>query len=344
MEQSLNPFISNPYQVGFLESQEALGQQAWDRLVPRLQNTKSFQALVELRDLKRMLMTSASLFAKAYDELTRTRTRDFARSKLVEDMSDVPKAVADNFLNHHFGWAPFIKDLTKTIELLFVQLDVVKQISRDNGNWIRRGRSMSKTEVTTTISSGYAGGLPWRNEFDLMCNNINPSQYSPYSWLQKQTIRSSLWAKGEFSYYRPEFDLTRFDYLSSFNRVRRMLTIHGLRVNPSTLWQVTPWSWLIDWFTGFGAWLARVQNIQDDGIVAKFLYLMRKVEKTTTHEVTVNWKDGPQTFSWSDSFDSKQREEANNPFGFTLPAGGLSAKQLAILAALGLSRRRPAGG
>jgi hypothetical protein len=344
MGPALDFAVDDPYQVGYLDSNEALGPQAFDRLRPRLGEVGGFVAIAELRDLPKMLRTSAMVFKNQWEDLTHTTTRGYRRQRLIYDMSNVHKTVADNFLNHAFGWAPFISDLSKTLETLKHQRKIMEQMSRDNGNWIKRARTMSQTNAVTSVRSGYAGGLPWRSEFDSMCNNINPSQYSPYQWSQTDSVEEQTWAVGQFSYYRPEYDLNRTDYLDGFNQLRRVLTLYGVRVNPSTLWQITPWSWLIDWFTGFGSWLSRVTSIVQDDIAAKYLYIMKTSHKVTQHDVTVNWKDGPRSFSWKNEISSKQREEANNPFGFTLPSGGLSAKQIAIMAALGLSRSKPLSG
>lgn len=330
MSSALNLFVADPWTSGHLESQEALGPMAFDKLRPRLQQLDLGVSLGESLEIGRMLRTSSSFFKNRWEEMGGRRG--------TLSMSSTRKEVSSHFLNHTFGWTPFVSDLSKVLETLKHQMALMRQISRDNGNWIKRARTLSKTDVVTAERSGYAGGLPWRNEFDLMCNNIVPNLYSPYQWRQVDTIRQSTWAVGQFSYYRPEFDLNRMEYLSAFDKVQRVLTLYGLRVNPSTLWEITPWSWLVDWFTGFGTWLKRIVDIGSDGIAAKYLYIMRKVEKTTRHSVFVNWIDGPQSLNWSNSLDSKQREEANNPFGFTLPGGGLSPKQLAIMAALGLSR------
>jgi len=341
---ALNLFVDDPYHDGYLDSQEALGPQAFDRLRPRLSEVNGFVALAELRDLPKMLTTSASAFKNQWEDLTHTTTRGYRRSRLIYDMSNVHKATADHFLNHAFGWAPFISDLSKFLNTVQDQTKIMEQMSRDNGNWVKRARTMSQTENVTLIQQGYAGGLPWRPEFDSMCNNIDLSLYSPYRWVQTTSVLERTWAVGQFSYYRPEYDLNRLDYLSGLNQVRRAFTLYGVRINPSTLWQITPWSWLFDWFAGFGTWLSRVTSIVQDEIAAKYLYIMKTTQRVTSHDVTVNWKDGVHQLHWSNSQSTKQRVESNNPFGFTLPAGGLSAKQIAIMVALGLSRSKPLSG
>jgi hypothetical protein len=143
---------------------------------------------------------------------------------------------------------------------------------------------------------------------------------------------------GEFTYYRPEFDATRSDYESNWKEAMRLVSIYGARINPSFLWKITPWTWLFDWFAGFGTYLDRIQSYFLDGVVSKYMYIMEHSTKESLHTIDVNWKTGVSTFSWSNVVETKQRELAESPFSYSLPVGGLSPKQLAILTALGLSR------
>jgi hypothetical protein len=119
--------------------------------------------------------------------------------------------------------------------------------------------------------------------------------------------------------------------------VKRQLLLFGLRINPTHLWQIMPWSWLIDWFTNLGDIIARVDEQFNDGMVAKYLYVMRSQNTTIRSNHSYNFWSGTQTFSFERSLLTKQRRSADSPYGFVL-GGDLTTSQWSILAALGLSR------
>jgi hypothetical protein len=195
------------------------------------------------------------------------------------------------------------------------------------------------TEHQDTQHSGYTTGLAWRPEFDSMTSDMLPGTYSRYSSEFRDISITTIWAAGSFTYYRPEFDKTLSDYESNWNEAMRLLTLYGARINPYILWKVTPWTWLLDWFVGIGTIIDRAVSWSMDGVVSRYMYLMKKTSTVRVHSASVNWNNGLQTFGWISNYETKQREVADNNFSFRL-SGSLSARQLAIISALGLSRKR----
>jgi hypothetical protein len=65
--------------------------------------------------------------------------------------------------------------------------------------------------------------------------------------------------------------------------------------------------------------------------------VMRRESRVKRLTVDVNWRSGLKTMSWERVINLKQRADADNPFSFHL-SGSLSAKQIAIMSALGISR------
>jgi hypothetical protein len=108
-------------------------------------------------------------------------------------------------------------------------------------------------------------------------------------------------------------------------------------VNPSNIYKATPWTWAIDWFTHFGHNIDQMQD-QLDNIAFKYLYVTH--HKITQYVFTQHLplKDmGVQHLTWTRVNETKQRREADSPFGFGLSWSQLSANQIAILAALGVT-------
>jgi hypothetical protein len=345
-----NLAVVDPYEDGLLVSNDALGSEAYDRIRPTLNHADVSVFSYEMKDTARMLKTSGAFFKNVFSsyapraQLRSTAVDDswirnfFERNRRIA--GDKSKKAADHYLNHQFGWVPFVNDLLKINETYQNQRRYIDQITKDNGSWIRRVRTLS-SENTETLDThgGYQQGIGWRTEFSQMCNNISASELSSIKLTRTVVNTTRTWAAGSFTYYRPEFDKSLSDYESNWNEAMRLLTLYGARINPYVLWKVTPWTWLLDWFVGVGTLIDRAVSWAFDGVVSRYMYLMQHNISAMKHSVHINWKDGPTTLTWLNYIESKQREVADNNFSFRL-SGTLSARQLAIIAALGLSRRR----
>jgi len=341
---------ADPYDGGILTSESALGSEAYDRLRPKLSHADASVFLYELKDTSRMVSTSMHLYKDVFRQFA---TKEELKSVVVSDewlhryweslrrltpTNQTARKAADNYLNHTFGWVPFVNDLIKLNDAYENQRAYVDQITKDNGAWIRRVRTLSDDHTETVDShSGLTQGIAWRPEFDSMTSDMISGTYSRYRLDRKTIHHSRVWAAGSFTYYRPEFDKSLSDYESNWKSAMRLLTIYGARINPYILWKVTPWTWLVDWFVGVGTLIDRAVSWGLDGVVSRYMYLMKHSITSVQHTVTVNWNNGPATFGWVNNFDSKQREIADNNFSFRL-SGALTPRQLAIMAALGITR------
>jgi hypothetical protein len=76
----------------------------------------------------------------------------------------------------------------------------------------------------------------------------------------KRTIRAfSTW---EYFVPHPE---GLHDRLSSY--VQAAQTVLGFQVTPSTVFDLTPWSWMVDWFVDIGGLLRYQQKVADNQLV-----------------------------------------------------------------------------
>jgi hypothetical protein len=101
-------------------------------------------------------------------------------------------------------------------------------------------------------------------------------------------------------------------------------------VSASMLWELTPFSWLVDWFVNVGVVIDNHRVFDELGQVMNFGYVMCREERLTTSVIRTT--DG-RTFS-SQFRGIRQRRERASPFGFGIDEGALSAFQLSILGAL----------
>jgi hypothetical protein len=124
----------------------------------------------------------------------------------------------------------------------------------------------------------------------------------------------------------------------------------GTRLDPEVVYNLVPWTWLLDWFVNFGDVVANASAISSDNLVMQYGYLMRTTSvrkeltwpqglwgRRPTGQLASSWKQFLPTYSQTTSLVTKQRGKAS-PFGFGLNPSDFSPDQLAILAALGLSR------
>lgn len=143
------------------------------------------------------------------------------------------------------------------------------------------------------------------------------------------------WFSGSFTYHLPS------DYKSR-NEMRRIAAqateILGLEITPEVIWNLTPWSWAVDWFANTGDVLSVISDMASDGLVVNYGYLMEKSIVKDTYEKTVRLVGQPtRTYTTVLETERKRRRRAT-PFGFGLDWDSFSPRQIAITAALGLTK------
>lgn len=114
----------------------------------------------------------------------------------------------------------------------------------------------------------------------------------------------------------------------------------GLQVTPEVLWNLAPWSWLSDWFFNVGSLMTNFSALGKDNVVMRRGYMMGHDMTTVTYSnpgvsLYQSLPSGP--ISQSFTAETKARRRAH-PYGFGVTHSQLTAKQAAILAALGISR------
>jgi len=249
-----------------------------------------------------------------------------------------PKRAADHFLNHNFGWVPFVKDLADFLSNLRDLQQKIERVSKENGQWIRRRSILENVELDEQVPGWSGTGI--HNVWPLNTSPANDTWVGTPTWEYRHKIQKVSTSVGAFRYYIPEFDVNSPEW-GGLGLVRRALAIHGARINPYHIYQAVPWSWLVDWLTPVGHDLQVLQDSMSDDLVCRYLY-------TTTHYAeSIEFKQfvpfnidsgGYRTLNWSRTLETKQRKEAGSPYGFGLSWDNLSPKQMAILAALGVTR------
>jgi hypothetical protein len=317
-----------------------LGQKAWDKTKPRIEQGGLFVAVAELKDIPKMFQTTAKAFTEAWNFSHKLFTPNLYKSgrALKRELFMAPKKAADHFVNHNFGWVPFLKDLADFLSNLRDYKSKIERLSKENGQWVRRRSTLINTSLDEKVPGWSGTGI--HNVWPLTTSPANDTWVGTPSWEYRHKVQTVATAVGSFRYYLPEFDVSSPEW-GGLGVVRRSLALFGARVNPYHIYQAVPWSWLVDWLTPVGHDLQVLQDQVSDNLVAKYLY-------TTLHSIsTVEFQQyvpfnsasgGPRTLTWSRILETKERKEAGSPFGFGLSWDDLSPKQLMILGALGILR------
>jgi hypothetical protein len=299
---------------------------AYEKTRPSLEKAGFAVFAAEARDIPRMLSTSAGAFHDAWRGVG-----GIARS----DWSMQPRSAANHFLNHEFGWVPFINDIQKFNYVYQNAAYIRSRLTSENNRWIHRRATLLDDYTERKISSDT--GMRVSPAGDYIGTLFDDTAH----WEVWERKASLITTSGVFRYYRPEFDASLPDYSSAWNTVQRQLTMYGARINPSNVYKAIPWTWLIDWFTDFGSVIDRAQDLALDSIAAQYLFLMRHDTREVVLKQYLPFKTGGhKIIEFSRLTDVKIRRESDSPYGFGLAWNGLSPKQLAILGALGISRRR----
>lgn len=241
------------------------------------------------------------------------------------------KNIGSDYLGAVFTWQPFITDVLRTIKALVSASETLTQYSRDSGRLVRR-RYHFKQERSTTVSEPTGGAIRY--------SGFPTSLYQPTSETRRFLVTSqtitSRWFSGAFIYYINAGD-SLLDRLAEFEQKGNRLL--GLRITPETLWELIPWSWLVDWFVCIQDALAVSTSLQTDGLVLKYGYLMRHQVLKNTYTVTGAPVYGATVGAVRHSYTVVQKERVKaTPYGFGVNLSGLSSSQWAILAALGLTK------
>jgi hypothetical protein len=247
------------------------------------------------------------------------------------------KSIAEEHLNYEFGWKPLMSDLRKLSKALLHAEDIIAQYDRDSGKVVRRRYEFPDHESTSSRILREKT-RPWMNPsgsgFDLDRNAVVDNKV-----ILVTTIRRKQWFSGGFSYYIPPRGSTgKAGVARDVILAKKLL---GLSLTPDTIWNLSPWSWAIDWFSNIGTSLENWSNWAIDGQVLLYGYVMEHVIASNTY----TWvgptgfvgKSTPPTVTLS--VERKVRRRAS-PYGFGIAWEQLSPRQIAIATSLGVTHKK----
>ncbi len=250
------------------------------------------------------------------------------------------------FLNIQFGWTPLIQEYFNLIKVgLNLERVIYYESFRRKRQWEGPSVSSSGSSVISlnALGSPYPSAYRFSETGDVMGPNAGAGvlyeqqtsmvESEDYHWSSRYTGLAKASRRAE-SFSDQAMDV--------FKRL-------GAIDDPTLLWDLTPYSWLVDWFTTMGDSLsnANVYSPLSGKYNVDFAYLTtQRVHSEQghllrrsgvlspyylSHAVTQPTSVGLSTTRWRDRA---------TPFGFGTQMASLNAGQFAILVALGLAQRR----
>ncbi len=237
---------------------------------------------------------------------------------------NILRGSSEEYLNYEFGWKPLLNEVLGLGNMVKNQGSVIDSYRSNSGKPIHV-RTTILDDVTSTLQTGV--GIVMRDA-------TNVARGGELGTIRK-TSGSRRWFVGEYQYHLPVGNST-VDKLKRYESYANKLV--GTRITPSVLWNLSPWSWALDWHGQVGDVLKNVSALGHDGLVLKYGYVMNhSLSESMTIAGSGSAFVPPGSYAYSLT-ETKRRMPASPYFGFGINTGGYTTRQSAILTALGITK------
>lgn len=257
----------------------------------------------------------------------------FIGSATLSDKLNVFQKAGSEYLNVVFGWLPFVGELTNVLRAVSESEKILSQYVRDSGKVIRRKRSFDPIQTNQPVRTFANRSLAWP---------VTASYFEPLASKRSGTLELREGTETIFSFsaaytYYLETGGNFFADLKRFEQLSNKLL--GTRITPEVLWELVPFSWLVDWMATTGTYVANATSFNNDDLVLRYGYVMRQQkhwQQWSLPGLTIGGKPlGTVVVATTSIRKSRVR---STPYGFGRNPAAFSGQQWAILAALGMTR------
>lgn len=239
-----------------------------------------------------------------------------------------------DFLEYQMAWAPLVSDVRKVINTYHNADKTIDKLYATNGKWHKRGGELIADSDQIASEDG--------ESLSVIAPLIGyPILNKPHRYHASMKMVQNVWFDAKMRYWMPDVRVPA-------NRKRLHRKLYGLSITPSLVWELTPWSWLVDYFTNVGD---VVDNLSNDGVVddlvASYAFVMGHTRQEISMTVSSTWNCPAHWLSPGNTLETTcggvryvevKRRDTGSPFGPSLAGGDLTLRQTAILAALGITR------
>lgn len=268
-------------------------------------------------------------------ELYREGLPKFPGRSQWESRAQIARGAGSEYLNTQFGWLPLVSEIKNLATVVRDGDKIWRQYVRDSGRLVRR-RYEFPDVISSSILKEESGVFPYPSPSSYFFENNSAGGELTVMRHKRQRT----WFSGAFTYYLPKEEegiVGRFTEASAKAR-----KLYGLTLDPEVLWNLTPWSWATDWFANTGDLISNLSDFATDGLLLRYGYMME--ETIVSDEYTLSglkWAcnpAGPSSITCSVVTKTLKRVKAT-PYGFGLTFEDFSPRQIAIMAALGITLR-----
>jgi hypothetical protein len=272
------------------------------------------------------------------------RYRSYQTKLTLRGSKQVARAAGDEYLNFAFGWTPLVNELANVLK---VGMTLERAVYYESFRRSRRWDGPSTSSVVQDLVSVSCTGLPYDSGSFTLPGEV-PGGSTGYGGLfhhQVTTVESEdyHWSSRYTGLAKAGI---RANSLS--DQAADTLKRLGAVDDPRFLWDLTPWSWLVDWFTTMGDSISNARTYApiNGKYTADFAYLTTKRVRSVQGMITRPYAAVPShwklrlTKPSSGAISTTKWRDRATPFGFGTQLASLSGSQFAILTALGLARTR----
>lgn len=315
---------------------ELLKNRSLKAMIPNVK--ADLQALVSLYEMKDILSIKGSIknVSKWYKAI-RHRLSGAKMSKPIGHMT--ARTGADIYLQGMFNVKPLIQDICGIYHTLTTyQKRLNDLISRSGKLQVARFACNLKEQIGSVYERNPNPQL-------VTVKGAGTWEYAPGFYYNDRTVttHSAVFrAHMQFRYYYSAFQRENAFILG-------LLDAFGVNLNPRIIWQVIPWSFVIDWVFGVGRWLEQfeVKNLEPRINVLQYCWSVKKTRSIITRCIyTANRYYGqggnhPPSCTYLPQVDeTSYRRGIDPPSGSSFTTSGLSPTELSLGAALLITRRR----
>ena len=226
------------------------------------------------------------------------------------------KLAGEEYLNVEFGWLPLVRSI------------------RDFSSAVNNGDKIFQKylqEANHSIKKSYQFPATSNSKFQVMKFATNPAGVGPSGTgsVYQSTLQNK-WFEADYVYHIPMGNGMSQTLQRQASYARKVL---GVRLTPDVLWNLSPWSWAADWFGNTGDVLSNISNLGSDGLVMRHAYIMCHTIRTTEWRAPIRG-----IYSTRIKVEESKIRIPASPYGFGVAYNGLTPRQVAVIAALGISR------
>lgn len=293
---SLNPYGFPPESISGQLSDEAIVTQGLARTNPSRPYVDPGLLLQDLKDIPGMIRDLGRFITSGY--------------KIVS-----PLMLSHGFISWEFGWAPLIDDIKKLLDFHSAVEKRKKELQKLRNGGLRRRYSARAVTQQFQFLGMYTpalyGGSPQANVYAEATSN---------KWV---TVR-----------YVPTADTPPLDANDQEALARSL--VFGLNLSVSSIWELLPWSWLVDWCSSVGDVLATTRNVLHTE--TKDVCLMEHISGHVTHIDKISSYVGTYTINKNGIYESKRRRVDITGPTLTAYIPFLDGMQTSILSALAIMK------